>query len=308
MHRPALPGDSLGPDNELGTVNFITPEVIRAAVQCVRRGVVFNLDCSINAINPPAGARELARHSIIPAGPNALDDYVDAFYLQGTSQIDGLRHIWHTEHGFYNDTPRENLVPDTPSLGIQRWAESGIVGRGVLVDVERHLSRHGRQLDYRTEETFSVEVVIEAAAEQGVEFQHGDILLLRTGWLHFYFEEMTEEERNEFPNDIRCPGLLQSRETLAWIWDNRFSLVAADNCALESWPPDQASSPFSSEPWGIMHSDLIALLGLAVGELFALDELAADCAEDGVYEMMVVCKPLNLVGGVGSPPNGVAIK
>ena len=57
-----------------------------------------------------------------------------------------------------------------------------------------------------------------------------------------------------------------------------------------------------------MHHDLIALLGFVLGELFALDELADDCAADGVYEFMVTSKVLNLVGGVGSPPNAVAIK
>jgi hypothetical protein len=58
----------------------------------------------------------------------------------------------------------------------------------------------------------------------------------------------------------------------------------------------------------MMHQQLIALLGMAIGELWRLDELAEDCARDGIYEFLVVSKPLNLVGGVGSPANAVAIK
>lgn len=43
-------------------------------------------------------------------------------------------------------------------------------------------------------------------------------------------------------------------------------------------------------------------------ELWALDELAADCAGERAYEFLLVCKPLNIIGGVGSPPNAIAIK
>ena len=58
----------------------------------------------------------------------------------------------------------------------------------------------------------------------------------------------------------------------------------------------------------MLHRPLIALLGMALGELWRLDELAAACAADGVWEFFVTCKPLHLIGGVGSPPNAIAIK
>ena len=50
------------------------------------------------------------------------------------------------------------------------------------------------------------------------------------------------------------------------------------------------------------------MLGIVLGELFNLEALAVDCAKDNVWECMVTIKPLNLVGGVGSPPNAAAIK
>ena len=59
---------------------------------------------------------------------------------------------------------------------------------------------------------------------------------------------------------------------------------------------------------GFLHIQLIAHLGMALGELWDLDALAEDCAADGVYECMVMSAPLNLRGGVGSPPNALAIK
>lgn len=59
---------------------------------------------------------------------------------------------------------------------------------------------------------------------------------------------------------------------------------------------------------GLLHPHLIALLGMVVGELWKLDDLAVDCAADGVYDFMLVVKPLNLTGGVGSPANATAVK
>ena len=52
---------------------------------------------------------------------------------------------------------------------------------------------------------------------------------------------------------------------------------------------------------------MIPLLGLAVGELWALDDLAAACARDGRYECLG-SKPINLVGGVGTPANATAVR
>ena len=78
--------------------------------------------------------------------------------------------------------------------------------------------------------------------------------------------------------------------------------VVTDGPALEMLPVDASSLDT------FLHIRLIALLGIAIGEIFQLDELAAHCATDGVYEGMFVAAPLNKVGGSGSPANAVAIK
>jgi hypothetical protein len=57
-----------------------------------------------------------------------------------------------------------------------------------------------------------------------------------------------------------------------------------------------------------MHTTLIPLLGMPIGELWQLDDLAADCAADERYEFFFTSAPLNVPGGVGSPPNALAIK
>jgi hypothetical protein len=94
-------------------------------------------------------------------------------------------------------------------------------------------------------------------------------------------------------------------------------MVAADNLGIEAYPytadndvtqPGQPVPERGVDHNGGLHRPLLPLLGLAMGEMFALDELAEDCAADGVYEFFFSAKPLNVVGGVGSPANAMAIK
>ena len=63
-----------------------------------------------------------------------------------------------------------------------------------------------------------------------------------------------------------------------------------------------------NEPFGFLHRVLIGSLGMALGELWHLDDLAADCAADGACEFFLTSAPLNVRGGIGSPPNALALK
>jgi hypothetical protein len=301
----APPGSSwriFGPSDDLGTLNFLTEASVLEAARLVRRGKVFNLDHPIGAFDPPPAAhREAVRHEIIEYRPDHLDDYLENFFLQGSSHIDGFRHVAHAEHGFYNGAPRQELTAGSSTIGIDKWVERGIVGRGVLLDVARYFERSGRPLDHERSQAFDAATMTAVAADQGVELRAGDILLLRTDWPSYYSRKRREGTGGLSAN----AGIAQSRDVLSWIWDSRFSVLAADNFALEAYPPPP-ESPFYDN--GLIHPELIAMLGLVIGELWALDDLADDCAEDEVYEFMVVLKPLNLVGAVGSPANATAIK
>lgn len=318
--RDAPPGSSwgvFGERDELGTINFITPESVRHAASLVRRGVTYNLDCALDAFEPPvAPHRHSPRHTIFGNSPHHRDDFLDGLYLQGSTQVDSLRHFRHPDHGFYNGAADQDVRAGSPTIGVNRYAERAIVGRGVLIDIDRYLRARGRTLDQRSGEPFPVALLDDVARAQGVAFRRGDILLMRTGWLRSYFEEWTAEERARLPKGLRCPGLLQSRDTVAWLWDHGVAIGASDNLGFECIPsvPD---SPFVSaydraagtDPIhaGLMHPTLIALVGLCLGELWDLEALAEDCARNKSYECMISVKPLNLIGGVGSPANAIAI-
>ena len=315
------PGSSwgvFGDDDEVGTLNFITPECVAHAASLVRRGVAFNLDHRLDAFQPPvARHRHAPEHTIFSNSPHHRDDRIDNFYLQGTSQVDSLRHFRHPDHGFYNGVADDRVVSGSPTIGVNRYAERCIAGRGVVIDVDRYLRSKGRTIDFRSGQPFPVSILDDAAAAQGVGFRRGDILLMRTGWLKYYFDDATQEERDALPLNLRCPGLLQARETVEWLWDNGISVAASDNAGLEAIPSIR-ESPFVSaqdraagtDPIhaGLMHPTLIALVGLCIGELWDLEALAEDCRITGQWDCMVTCKPLNLTGGVGSPANAMALR
>lgn len=308
----APPGSAwglFGQDDQIGTVNLLDAEAVRNAAQLVRRGATFNLDYELDAFQPAISPfRKNHQHVVNSRHDGQVrDDFVTDFYMQASSQIDGLRHHRHSVYGSYGGIPDSEISSGSSALGIQHVAQHGIVGRGVLLDVARYLKERGRPIDLKAGHAITVADLEGAAQAQGVTFRTGDILLLHTDWARHFLEEIDQEERLRIIREKTYCGLLQSRETMAWIWDRHFSVVASDTVAVEVRPVS-ANSPFTNNIEKMMHPDLIALLGISLGELWKLDTLAADCAADGAYECMVIAKPLNLVGGVGSPANAVALK
>ena len=138
-----------GDDDEVGTLNFIGPEQVRHAAQLVRDGTVFALNWDIGLPAPAFFKRETVKHTVFEKYPGfAIDDYLDSFWPQASSQWDGLRHIGDDGNGFYNGATLEEVTATgAGKLGIEHWATRGIAGRGVLVDVVRHAGEEGLRLD-----------------------------------------------------------------------------------------------------------------------------------------------------------------
>ena len=191
------------------------------------------------------------------------------------------------------------------SPGGRKHPRRGIAGRGVLLDVARHLKEARTPLDYTIATVITNDMLSDCARDQGLAIVRGDILIIRTGWLSWYLNEATAEQKQELAGDpmtnLRFPGIGPDEEMASYLWDLHIAAVAADNPALEAWPPGPESG-------GFLHFRLIPLLGMNIGEFWYLEDLAADCAQDGAYEFMFTSAPLNVPGGVGSPPNALAIK
>jgi kynurenine formamidase len=308
--RPDAPeGSSWGVWGEadvLGCLNLLTPERAARAAQVVRTGRVFPLDLDLRLPDPPLFGRPRVRHEVLgPPGGGGHDDVVE-MNTQSSTQWDGFRHVAHPAHGFYGGVADEDH-------GMHHWASRGIVGRAVLADVGRWRQAGGRALRYDAPDAIEPDDVTACLSDQGVEVEPGDVLLVRTGWLSWY-RSLDPAGRTALPEHLVIPGLRPGRATARMLWDLHVAAVAADNPSFEMWPPAglpgrEWRTRLAEEPEEtFVHTALLGLLGLPIGELFDLDALAEDCAADGRYEAMLTSAPLHLRHGVASPPNALAIR
>ena len=297
-------------DPERGMANFAGADQVRGAANIISTGEVFSLDYALNAFDPPmAKSRGVPRHEILSSHAEARDDVLHDFYLQATSQVDGLRHRRASGYGFYNDIPDTDIDVGSPALGIQRWAEHPIVGRGVLIDIEGWAAGTGSPLDHLAGTALPASCLDDALRAQGTELQPGDLVLVHTGWANWYLGA-DSATRSEVRDARRSTGFRQSLDLPEWLWDHQIALFATDTFAVEVLPV-VADSPFAEtapEDRGMMHQELIAKLGVPLGELWNLNELAGHSRRTGRWDAFVTVKPLHLTGGVGSPPNATAIR
>ena len=308
--REGAPAESswgvFGDDDELGCLNFLTPKGVIDAARLVRKGRVFRLDTPINYAKPPLFNRNPARHTILSFEQYGLlghDDSIDNYNTQEGSQWDGLGHVGHIRHrAFYNGVT-DDQIKDGPGgkLSIHKWSNR-FVGRGVLIDVCKYVTEQGRPIDPLSSAVYSLKDIQDALKAQGTRLRPGSILLVRTGWMGAYQAASEEKKKEMAPLEaLRSCGIEPTSAMVGWLWNNRVAAIGTDCPAVEPWPWD-----FKDE--GALHYRTLSLLGLPLGEQFVLDELAEDCAGDGRYEFMMVSVPMNLEGGIATPPNAVAIK
>ncbi|MGZ8178010.1 cyclase family protein [Williamsia sp. SKLECPSW1] len=313
LHRDDAPAGStwgLFDDVDRGMAGLAGPEHVAEACRSVRRGAVFSLDHHVGAFDPPMSrSRSAPVHTITAAHAESRDDLLDGFYLQASSHIDGLRHRRASGHGFYGGTPDEAIVPGRTELGVQAWADAPITGRGILLDVEGLLREEGTPIDHRQGPALPVDVLDRAAERQGCSVRPGDLVLVHTGWAR-WFLDADDHGRAELRDARRATGFAQDRALPRWLWDHRVALFGTDTFAVEVLPV-QPDSPFlrsAPEDAGMMHQELIARLGVPLGELWDLTALTADSRAHGRWDALVVVKPLALPGGVGAPCNATAIR
>jgi kynurenine formamidase len=180
------------------------------------------------------------------------------------------------------------------ALGIENMAVHGMQGRGVLVDLARHFGRERKLIGY--------EELAAVMAQDGVTVERGDFLVLRTG----FAELVTEMGGNPDPQVLHhtCPVLNgRDQQLLEWITDSGIAAICADNYAVEAYPAPDVAGRKSILP---LHHHCLFKLGIPLGELWYLRDLAAWLQENGRNRFMLTAPPLRLPGAVGSPVTPVA--
>ena len=294
-----------GADDELGTLNYITPEKIVAAAQLVRRGAVFSLAIPFDSTGPQSGfgGRTNPLHFMLQDGgdiASGAQDFIPGLRycddavtmpLQCATQWDALSHIYF-DGKMYNDRGPEMVTSSGARANSIDKMKAKIVSRGVLLDMPRYKGK--RWLD--PGEAIYPADLDGAAARQNVSIASGDIILIRTGQLA---QVQADGSWGSYAGGP-APGL--SLTCAAWLASNEIAGYATDTWGTEVIPNE---TPDVFQP---LHCVVIVNMGMLVGEIFELEALAADCATDGVYEFLFVAPPLPITGAVGSPINPQAIK
>ena len=294
-----------GAEDEIGTLNNISPQDIVNAARLIRKGKVFSLALNFDSSGPQSGLwgnRFNPIHTMLATGTDAVsgcqesiglryaDDMV-TMPLQCGTQWDALGHVFFGEKMWNGYDARLVDSDGAHKNGIEKTKDK-MVGRGVLLDVARHRGVESLEDGYG----IGTDELEKCAADQGVEIQRGDFVIVRTG----HMERCISSGSWGGYAGGSAPGL--RFETADWIRRADIAAICADTWGCEVRPNE---SDVASQPW---HWIVIPMIGISMGEIFYLKDLAADCANDRVYEFFFCAPPLPITRAVGSPVNPIAIK
>jgi kynurenine formamidase len=298
-----------GKNDEIGTLNFTTPENIVAAAKLVKKGKVISLALNYDERGPqgakskyPALGRFNPIHLMTRTGTDAYSGVLDHRNIRGTDDIiimplqcgtqwDGLGHIMYENYMWNGYDCRNVTSAGAQKGGIEKTREK-MVGRGVLLDVARAMGQKFLPDGF----AITSEVLDYTEQKQGVEVRRGDYVLVHTG----HIERCLTNKSWDGYSGGDAPGF--AFETVDWLHKREIAGVATDTWGAEVRPNETEDT---NQPW---HWITIPIMGLTVGEIFYLTDLANDCAKDDVYEFLFVAPALPITGAVGSPVNPLAIK
>ena len=285
-----------GPDDEKGTLNYITPECVRAAAGLVRSGRSVSMAVPINKVAGPDNPRPAVHYMVqgydVGSGPSQYcgDFLATEFHGDCHTHIDALCHIAY-KGKLYNGKPVTEVTSRGPLImDITAYAH-GIVGRGVLLDVPR--LRAVKWLE--PGEAVTPEELEAAERAQGVRLREGDIFVFRTG------HHRRRLELGPWNNTYQGEGKAGIHSTvMPWLHERRVAAFFPDG--------DGETVPGNVE--GVahpVHALQIAAMGMACSDSLQFEELVQVCEQEQRWEFMVAAAPLRLPRGTGSLFNPIAI-
>jgi len=291
-----------GPDDELGTMNLVTPEKVREAARLVSSGETVSCALPISRMQNVPGLMLPVMHFMIESGDGwdsgrkqtlfppgmqgAADWFGMVFHGSGITHIDSPAHIFHGGK-LYNGWPSESVSTHYGATkeGID-LLHNGIVSRGVLLDIP---AVTGRAYLDDTEPIRRAD--LEAAERaQGVLVRPGDVAFVRTG---------TARRRSEGHETHagQTPGL--HADALPWLRERDVAVLGSDSV--------NDVGPSGYDLIMPIHQVGIVGLGLWLIDNAALEPLAEACGRHARTEFLVSVGPLRLSNATGSPINPIAI-
>jgi kynurenine formamidase len=287
-----------GADDEIGTLNLITGDVVKSAAATVRTGRRVPLALPLHQDGVQTGlipGRVNPLHTMVQInqeifGPGTVATSDDAVTmgLQAATHWDALTHVSHSGK-IYNGRPADTITPHTRSQfsGIDKAPP--VLSRGVLLDVARAKGLDRLPGDHAV----TPEDLDEAAEFAGVTVRAGDIVLVRTGQIQVCL--LGDKHGYGYPS----PGL--SFRTPEWFHARDVAAVANDTLTFEIFPPE------IEDLWLPVHALDLVEMGMLQGQNWNLEELSTACAEEKRYAFLLSAMPEPFVGGTGTPVAPVAV-
>ncbi|WP_200307217.1 cyclase family protein [Streptomyces adelaidensis] len=289
-----------GPDDEIGTLNLITDEVVREAAAGVRSGrrVPLALPLQQDGVQTgmmpgrvnPLHAMVQINQEIFGPGTVACSDDAVTMGLQAATHWDALTHVSHSGR-IYNGRPAGTITPHGGAAFAGIDKAGPIVSRGVLLDIPRAL----RLSDDRLPGDHAVTPEDLEAAEElaGTRVRAGDIVLVRTGQIRSYLTG--DKHGYAYPS----PGL--SLRTPEWFHARDVAAVANDTLTFEIFPPEIEGL------WLPVHALDLVEMGMPQGQNWNLEELSTACGQVGRFDFLLSAMPEPFAGATGTPVAPVAI-
>jgi hypothetical protein len=278
-----------GPDDQLGTLNYITPAMRLAASKLIRTGQVIPLAREMPVAKAEGVRRqtyEMIRYTDAPPEEAGCFDFIGMVYHGFTvTHIDALCHIFTPEgkQGMYNGFPISAVTPQgAEKLGIEVMGAAGIVGRGVLLDIA---ALKGGAL---APGSAILPADLDAAARaQQVTVGEGDILFVRNG---------------AGPRNVLALGTGLHASCLPWLRERRVAVLSSDSDS------DIHPAPRGFRRWTeAMHMVALPYLGLPLLDNTELEALSAQCARENRWEFFGSVAPWRFKGATSSPVNPLAM-
>ncbi len=273
-----------GPEDQQGALNLLTRDVVLNAFGMVKEGRIYSLAVPLERDGPQLPEFHKTWrvcHTAHMENPEVdfVDDKISMEVHSGT-HIDALGHVW-AENQMYNRYPSEEVSSEgVGKNGIENVRY--MVGRGVMLDLPAYKGMDHLEPRY----VVTADDLYGAAQAQGISFEAGDIVLIRTGWYTLFYTDH-DLWKSSFPGP---DGSLAP-----WLKEHDVCALGADHPTVEL-----KGIPYNSAP---LHRYALRDLGVYLLESMDLEELA----RDKVYQFLFIGAPLRLTHASGSPWNPLAI-
>jgi hypothetical protein len=195
--------------------------------------------------------------------------------------------------GAIDNVPRKS-TSRAHALGVENMALKCMQGRGVMIDLHAHCGREPVAVGY--------ERLMRILDADQVSVESGDMVCLHTGFAQVILEMGGRPDAQVLSRS--CAGLDgRDARLLQWITDSGLSVLVADNYAVEVHPALSQPEGCAAMP---LHEHCLFKLGVNLGEIWYLTELASWLRERHRYRFLLTAPPLHLPGAVGSPATPVA--